>query len=116
MVLIQMMVISAQAEKSSWSSSSDIPCQSTKLVVYKVTFSTFWDREKFPKQYPEFRPPAQWSKLVGKRSGFFSFLVKQLDIYFHEKHSHQRRLRKVDSIRKEKKIELWDYRRLKTKT
>lgn len=41
-------------------------CQSTKLVVYKVTFSTFWNREKFPKQYPEFRPPAQWTKLVGK--------------------------------------------------
>ena len=41
-------------------------CQSTKLVVYQVTFTTFWDREKFPKQYPEWRPPAQWSKLIGK--------------------------------------------------
>ena len=47
-------------------SSNSMPCQSTKLVVYKVTFSTFWDRKKFPKQYPEFRPPAQWSKLIGK--------------------------------------------------
>jgi len=44
---------------------NDMPCQSSKLVVYKVTFETFWDREKFPKQYPEWRPPAQWSKLVG---------------------------------------------------
>ena len=48
------------------SSSDTMPCTSTKLVVYKVSFSTFWDRQKFPKQYPEFRPPAQWSKLIGK--------------------------------------------------
>ena len=48
------------------SSSETMPCKSTKLVVYKVSFSTFWDRQKFPKQYPEFRPPAQWSKLIGK--------------------------------------------------
>jgi len=47
------------------SSSETMPCKSTKLVVYKVSFSTFWDRQKFPKQYPEFRPPAQWSKLIG---------------------------------------------------
>ena len=52
-----------------------MPCQSSKLVVYKVTFETFWDREKFPKQYPEWRPPAQWSKLVGKQT-FFEFLNK----------------------------------------
>ena len=45
---------------------NDMPCESSKLVVYKVTFDTFWDREIFPKQYPEWRPPAQWSKLVGK--------------------------------------------------
>lgn len=45
----------------------DMKCQSTKLVVYSVTFSTFWDRETFPKHYPEWRPPAQWSKLVGKQ-------------------------------------------------
>ena len=43
-----------------------IPCKSTKLVAYKVTFQTFWDQDKFPKMYPEWRPPAQWSKLVGK--------------------------------------------------
>ena len=45
---------------------TDDACQSNRLVVYKVIFNTYWDRKKFPKQYPEWRPPAQWSKLVGK--------------------------------------------------
>jgi hypothetical protein len=42
-------------------------CSSEKLVVYRVIFNTFWDRETFPRQYPEWRPPAHWSKLVGKK-------------------------------------------------
>ena len=45
---------------------ADEDCQSNRLVVYKVIFTTYWDRKRFPKQYPEWRPPAQWSKLVGK--------------------------------------------------
>ena len=45
---------------------ADDDCQSNRLVVYKVIFTTYWDRKRFPKQYPEWRPPAQWSKLVGK--------------------------------------------------
>ena len=55
---------------------NDMPCKSSKLVVYKVTFDTFWDREKFPKQYPEWRPPAQWSKLVGKDFRTFIHLIQ----------------------------------------
>ena len=56
---------------------NDMQCQSTKLVVYKVTFATFWDRDKFPKQYPEWRPAAQWSKLIGKiniANPFFAYV------------------------------------------
>ena len=45
---------------------ADEDCESNRLVVYKVIFTTYWDRKRFPKQYPEWRPPAQWSKLVGK--------------------------------------------------
>ena len=52
---------------------NNMKCQSTKLVVYKVTFATFWDQDKFPKQYPEWRPPAQWSKLIGKTNITFLF-------------------------------------------
>ncbi|CAG7830857.1 unnamed protein product [Allacma fusca] len=41
-------------------------CSNEKLVLYQVTLTTFWSRTNFPKQYPEFRPPAQFSKLVGR--------------------------------------------------
>lgn len=41
-------------------------CLPDKLTVYKVVFHTFWSRDRFPKHYPDWRPPAQWSKLIGK--------------------------------------------------
>lgn len=41
-------------------------CNPDKLTVYRVYLNTMWGREVFPKQYPEWRPPAQWSKLLGK--------------------------------------------------
>ena len=40
-------------------------CSSNRLVLYKVIFRTNWSRKLFPRQYPEWRPPAQWSKVVG---------------------------------------------------
>ena len=46
--------------------STGTECDGDKLAVYRVVFNTFWDRETFPKQYPEWRPPAQWSKLIGE--------------------------------------------------
>ena len=42
------------------------PCQPDKLTVYKVVLQTFWTRDQFPKHYPDWRPPAQWSKLIGE--------------------------------------------------
>ncbi|XP_065169993.1 uncharacterized protein mspo [Atheta coriaria] len=42
------------------------PCQPDKLTVYKVVLHTFWSREKFPKHYPDWRPPAQFSKVFGR--------------------------------------------------
>lgn len=42
------------------------PCKPEKLAVYKVVLETFWSQDKFPKQYPEFRPHAQWSKVLGR--------------------------------------------------
>ena len=38
----------------------------SKLAMYKVTLKTYWSRTRFPKHYPEWRPPAQFGKLVGK--------------------------------------------------
>lgn len=45
---------------------SGIKCSPEKLTVYRVYLHTMWSREAFPKQYPEWRPPAQWSKLIGE--------------------------------------------------
>ncbi|XP_063221755.1 spondin-2-like [Bacillus rossius redtenbacheri] len=41
-------------------------CTADRLVTYRLVLDTHWTRELFPKQYPETRPPAQWSKLVGR--------------------------------------------------
>ncbi|XP_066996065.1 spondin-2 [Anabrus simplex] len=41
-------------------------CLSDRLAVYHLEVHTHWTRELFPKQFPEWRPPAQWSKLVGR--------------------------------------------------
>ena len=46
-------------------------CDADKLMVYRVTLATHWSRTLFPKQYPEWRPPAQWSKLVGQFNNSF---------------------------------------------
>ncbi|KAH1012367.1 hypothetical protein HUJ05_011538 [Dendroctonus ponderosae] len=42
-------------------------CQPDKLTVYKVVLHTFWSRETFPKHYPDWRPPASWSKVFGRK-------------------------------------------------
>ncbi|CAG0890259.1 unnamed protein product [Darwinula stevensoni] len=41
-------------------------CDQDKLLLYQVNLETNWSREAFPKHYPEWRPPAQWSKVVGR--------------------------------------------------
>lgn len=40
-------------------------CNSDRLAVYKVALHTYWTRELFPKHYPDWRPPAQWSNTIG---------------------------------------------------
>lgn len=37
-----------------------------KLALYKVTLRTYWSRARFPRHYPEWKPPAQFGKLIGK--------------------------------------------------
>ena len=43
-------------------------CPPGMLAVYRLNLATEWSEEKFPKQYPQWRPPAQWSKTVGQYS------------------------------------------------
>eukprot|EP00090_Calanus_glacialis_P017072 TRINITY_DN26679_c0_g1_i1.p1 TRINITY_DN26679_c0_g1~~TRINITY_DN26679_c0_g1_i1.p1 ORF type:complete len:480 (+),score=134.20 TRINITY_DN26679_c0_g1_i1:27-1466(+) len=51
-------------------------CPPGMLVVYRLSLSTEWDEKTFPKQFPQWRPSAQWSKTVGyshsSRSPLFS--------------------------------------------
>lgn len=46
---------------------TDVPmCTASEPAHYKLTFTGKWSRSAFPKQYPIYRPPAQWSNIVGK--------------------------------------------------
>lgn len=39
-------------------------CSARGPASYILVFSGHWSPQSFPKQYPLFRPPAQWSKLI----------------------------------------------------
>lgn len=41
-------------------------CRARELAKYRLTFTGKWTQAAFPKQYPLFRPPAQWSSLLGE--------------------------------------------------
>ena len=41
-------------------------CKPKMLAEYELTFIGGWSSTLYPKMYPRYRPPAQWSKLVGK--------------------------------------------------
>ncbi|CAG7830855.1 unnamed protein product [Allacma fusca] len=41
-------------------------CKDDRLIVYRVVLNTFWSRQRFPKHYPEWRPPASFSRLIGR--------------------------------------------------
>lgn len=47
------------------SSRAPSPCRPDLLAVYRLTLATSWDEATFPRQYPLWRPPAQWSKTLG---------------------------------------------------
>ena len=41
-------------------------CPPDMLAVYSLALRTEWSEDRFPKQYPQWRPPAQWSKTIGE--------------------------------------------------
>jgi hypothetical protein len=41
-------------------------CDQDRLAVYTLRLETHWTRDLFPKQFPEWRPSAQWSRIIGK--------------------------------------------------
>ncbi|KAM4733250.1 spondin-2b [Anableps anableps] len=45
---------------------TDVPvCTASETAQYSLTFTGKWTQAAFPKQYPVYRPPAQWSNLIG---------------------------------------------------
>ncbi|PNF21095.1 hypothetical protein B7P43_G05541 [Cryptotermes secundus] len=41
-------------------------CDQDRLAIYTLRLETHWNRDLFPKQFPEWRPSAQWSRLIGR--------------------------------------------------
>ncbi|XP_055705737.1 spondin-2 [Phlebotomus papatasi] len=37
-----------------------------RLAVYRVVLHTYWTRDLFPKHFPDWRPPAQWTITIGR--------------------------------------------------
>ncbi|XP_047208888.1 spondin-2b [Girardinichthys multiradiatus] len=45
---------------------TDVPmCTASETAQYSLMFTGKWTQAAFPKQYPVYRPPAQWSNLIG---------------------------------------------------
>uniref|UniRef100_A0A8B9T8K7 Spondin-2 n=1 Tax=Anas platyrhynchos TaxID=8839 RepID=A0A8B9T8K7_ANAPL len=60
---------SAPEEIFSYASSlpvrDDSICTAEELAKYSIIFTGKWSQTAFPKQYPLYRPPAQWSSMLG---------------------------------------------------
>ena len=55
-------------------------CPRDMLAVYRLSLNTHWTEERFPKQYPQWRPTPQWSKTVGIK--FDKFIFFKTHTYF----------------------------------
>ena len=51
--------------KLSLTFSVETACPPGHLAVYSLRVETFWTESVFPRQFPLWRPPAQWSRTVG---------------------------------------------------
>lgn len=42
-------------------------CNDTQTIAeYRIRFEGMWTKENFPKVYPQERPKAEWSSLIGR--------------------------------------------------
>lgn len=58
---------------------TDIPmCTASETAQYRLTFTGKWSQAAFPKQYPVYRPPAQWSNIIGESTASCLSLVTVL--------------------------------------
>jgi hypothetical protein len=59
------------------------------LAVYRLSLVTNWSEAAFPRQYPQWRPPAQWSKTLGfsHTDKFSLFSLGQVQVTVYQKMS-----------------------------
>lgn len=83
-VLVLLVTLSAvcaiDPRRTTTTKAPDIDCSPEKLSVYRVVLHTYWTRDKFPKHFPDWKPPAQWSKLIGRshNTSFTLYRIGQL--------------------------------------
>lgn len=63
-LLVVVAVNAAAISNSTKNNDTSKDCEG--LASYRLVVETFWSKETFNKQYPIFRPSAQWSKLIGR--------------------------------------------------
>lgn len=66
--LQQLLVVLLKLTLSFAEPTNGTECTARGPASYILVFTGHWSPQTFPKQYPRFRPPAQWSKLMGKMS------------------------------------------------
>lgn len=50
----------------------DRVCMAPSAAKYRLTFTGQWTQTAFPKHYPLYRPPAQWSPIIGEWADLIS--------------------------------------------
>lgn len=61
LVLVTLSAVCAiDPRRTTTTKAPDIDCSPEKLSVYRVILHTYWTRDKFPKHFPDWKPPAQW--------------------------------------------------------
>lgn len=50
----------------------DRVCIAPSAAKYRLTFTGQWTQTAFPKHYPLYRPPAQWSPIIGEWADLIS--------------------------------------------
>ncbi|CAH2299567.1 spondin-2 [Pelobates cultripes] len=60
-----LIVLSIVGYSSCLPRSEESICTAEELAKYSIVFTGKWSQASFPKQYPLYRPPAQWSPLLG---------------------------------------------------
>ena len=74
-------------------------CEPGLVAVYNVSLVTHWDPASYPKQFPTWRPPAQWSQVTKTECiEFRHFKIKEMYQTFGISHSGAARLFQLGEV------------------